>query len=172
MKILVFLFNLTSNENASNMKHLRTKNLEQIIANIRQLLANLHIHYQNVRNFHWNVTGPHFLALHKHLEELYEATGHRIDEVAERLRSLGTDARQSLQEYIAMAEIEEKPQIQDAWDMIAAVKEGNEVMLHNMEAIVKAADEAGDIGSGDIFGTYIGELEKENWMLSALLAKE
>ena len=83
------------------MEHLRKKNLEQVIANIRQLLANLHIHYQNVRNFHWNVTGPHFLELHKHLEELYEATGNRIDEVAERLRALGTDARQSLQEYIA-----------------------------------------------------------------------
>ena len=154
------------------MEHLKAKNLEHVIANIRQLLANLHIHYQNVRNFHWNVTGHHFLELHKHLEELYEATGNRIDEVAERLRALGTHARQSLQEYIAMAECEEKPQIQDAWSMVAAVKESNEIMLSNMEAIVKAADEAKDFGTSDMFATYIGELEKENWMLGALLAQE
>lgn len=159
-------------ENVLTMEHLREKNLEHVIANIRQLLANLHIHYQNVRNFHWNVTGRHFLELHKHLEGLYESTAARIDEVAERLRSLGTHARQSLQECIAMAECEEKSQIQDAWSMIAAVKESNEIMLQNMAAIVKAADKVEDFGTSDMFATYIGELEKENWMLGALLAQE
>ncbi|MEM9416785.1 MAG: DNA starvation/stationary phase protection protein [Bacteroidota bacterium] len=153
------------------MEHLQEKNLEQVIANIRLLLANLHIHSQNLRNFHWNVTGQHFLELHKHLEELYEDTSKMIDEVAERLRALGTHARQSLQEYIAMAECEEQPQLQDPWSMIAAAKQSNEVMLKNMEAIVKAADKAEDFGSSDMFATYIGALEKQNWMLDALLQR-
>ena len=153
------------------MEHLQEKNLEPVIANIRQLLANLHIHYQNVRNFHWNITGRHFLELHKHLEELYESTAERIDEVAERLRSLGAHSWYSLQEYIAMAECEEKPQMEDPWSMIAAVKESNEIILHNLEEIVRAAEEVEDFGSSDMFTTYIGELEKQNWMLGALLAQ-
>ncbi len=103
---------------------------------------------------------------------MYESTAERIDEVAERLRSLGTHARQSLKECIAMAECEEKPQLQDAWSMIAAVKKDNEILLRNMETIVKAADEVEDFGTSDMFATYIGELEKENWMLGALLEQE
>lgn len=154
------------------MGHLQEKNLEQVITNIRQLLANLHIHYQNVRNFHWNITGRHFLELHKHLEELYESTGERIDEVAERLRALDTHAWHSLQEYIAMAECQEAPQMKDPWDMIAAVRDSNEILLRNLETIVRAADEAEDFGSSDMFATYIKEIEKENWMLSALIAQE
>ncbi|XWN35522.1 MAG: DNA starvation/stationary phase protection protein [Roseivirga sp.] len=151
------------------MYQLREKNIDQVVAHIQQLLANLHIHYQNIRNFHWNVSGPHFLTLHEHFEELYEFTAKTIDEVAERLLAMGVNPDGSLQAYIDAAEIQEQPRLTDPWAMVKAVKQGNEAILHNMDAIVVAADEAGDFGSSDMFTTYIGALEKQNWILSALL---
>ena len=151
------------------MQKLREKDIDQVAANISQLLANLHIHYQNLRNFHWNVSGAHFLILHEYFEKLYEATAKTIDEVAERLLAIGAHPRHSLQEYLAMAECREQPQLKDPWSMVAAVKQSNEVVIQNLEAIVKAADQVDDFGSSDMFATYIGKLEKQNWILDAML---
>jgi len=151
------------------MQSLRGKDIDPVVGHIQQLLANLHVHYQNLRNFHWNVRGPHFLTLHAHFEALYEFTASTIDAVAERLLALGVAPNRSLQAYLDATEIQEQPHLTDPWAMVAATHQGNDTMLSNMEAIVTAADAVGDFGSSDMFSTYIGTLEKQNWMLSALL---
>lgn len=140
-----------------------------MVAEIKQLLANLHVHYQNVRNFHWNVSGPHFLTLHAHFEGLYDFIAKTIDEVAERLLAIGVSPDHSLQEYINMAQLEEQPQVKEPWTMVAVVRKDNETMIAGLEAIVRAADQAGDMGSSDMFVKYISDLEKQNWMLEAML---
>ena len=152
------------------MRYQRTeKHITPMVIEIQQLLANLHIHYQNVRNFHWNVSGPHFLVLHKHFEELYNFIAQTIDEAAERLLAIGASPEHTLQAYIDMAQIEEQVHLKNAWAMVTAIQEGNETIIANLEAIVRAADQAGDMGSSDMFVKYISELEKQNWMLCAML---
>ena len=45
------------------------------------------------RDYHWNVEDPRFNDLHKFFEEQYELIDASIDEIAERVRALGSKTR-------------------------------------------------------------------------------
>ena len=64
--------------------------MSNIINKLNQLLSDYHIYYQNLRGFHWNIKGRDFFELHVKFEELYTDTAVKIDEVAERILTLGT----------------------------------------------------------------------------------
>lgn len=53
------------------------------------LLANFQLMYINTRGFHWNIKGEKFFELHLKFEELYTDLQIKIDEVAERILTLG-----------------------------------------------------------------------------------
>jgi hypothetical protein len=42
-----------------------------------------------LKHIHWNVVGPHFIAVHTMLDPQYEAVSEMVDEVAERMATLG-----------------------------------------------------------------------------------
>ncbi|HEX6887843.1 MAG TPA: DNA starvation/stationary phase protection protein [Candidatus Nanopelagicales bacterium] len=42
-----------------------------------------------LKHVHWNVVGPHFIAVHTMLDPQYEAVSAMVDEVAERIATLG-----------------------------------------------------------------------------------
>ena len=44
----------------------------------------------NVRGYHWNIKGVNFFALHAKFEEIYTDLITKVDEVAERILTLGT----------------------------------------------------------------------------------
>ncbi|HET7119578.1 MAG TPA: ferritin-like domain-containing protein, partial [Hanamia sp.] len=56
---------------------------------LNELLADYSIFYQNTRGYHWNIKGDKFFELHDKFQELYEDLFIKIDEVAERIRTLG-----------------------------------------------------------------------------------
>lgn len=56
---------------------------------LNSLLANFQIYYQNLRGFHWNVKGNRFFVLHAKFEELYNDAIEKVDELAERILTLG-----------------------------------------------------------------------------------
>lgn len=62
---------------------------EQLAVKLNDLLANYSIFYQNTRGFHWNIKGEKFFELHLKFEELYNDLLLKIDEVAERILTLG-----------------------------------------------------------------------------------
>lgn len=53
------------------------------------LLSNLQVLYINTRGFHWNIKGDNFFELHLKFEEFYTDLQQKIDEVAERILTLG-----------------------------------------------------------------------------------
>jgi starvation-inducible DNA-binding protein len=48
----------------------------------------------NTRGFHWNIKGDKFFELHLKFEELYNDLLLKIDEIAERILSLGPNSLQ------------------------------------------------------------------------------
>ena len=52
-------------------------------------LADLHVLYIKTRKYHWNVAGPSFKEYHEFFEEQYTQLEQIIDQVAERIRTLG-----------------------------------------------------------------------------------
>ena len=76
-----------------------------VVALLKPLLADAYVLYTKTRKFHWNVTGPHFTELHKLFEAQYDALAEEIDEIAERIRSLGSLAPGSLAEFGKLARL-------------------------------------------------------------------
>ena len=80
---------------------------------LSDLLANYQIYYSNVRGFHWNIKGEKFFELHVKFEELYNDLIIKIDELAERILTLGFQPEYRYSVYLQMAEIKEAGHTQD-----------------------------------------------------------
>lgn len=131
------------------------------------LLSDYHMHYQKLRNFHWNITGRNFFELHEKFEELYEDAKLKIDEIAERILTLRAKPISNYSSYLTTSSIKEADTKLMDHEMISAVIEDHDIILKQLKIVIQEAEEAGDDGTLDITGTYIGELEKTNWMLNA-----
>ena len=140
-----------------------------VVESLNQLLINYQVHYQNLRLFHWNVKGPFFFVLHEKFEELYNEAAMKIDEVAERVLSLGGTPKGSLKNILSNANIESQDELLDANAMVNALVEANKVLIQNVSKVLEEAGKVDDEGTLDLFTSYIQELEKQNWMFRSYL---
>ena len=66
------------------------KSRSAIADSLSRLLADSYTLYLKTHNFHWNVTGPLFNTLHLMFEQQYTELATAVDEIAERIRALGS----------------------------------------------------------------------------------
>ncbi len=134
-------------------------------------LADEYVLYTKTRNFHWNVTGGRFHDLHKFFESQYEAIDEAIDEIAERMRSLGESSPGSMAEFLAVARLKEaagKPLAAD--DMIGALLSDHESLVKSLRKdIDRCGDELKDVGTQDFLTGLLEQHEKQAWMLRSFL---
>jgi starvation-inducible DNA-binding protein len=136
-----------------------------------RLLADEYVLYTKARNFHWNVVGPQFAQLHAFFEQQYEKLEAVIDEVAERVRSLGLPAPGTLAEFTKATRLTEQPGEHPAADVMI------ERLLADHEAIVRevrrdictCAERLGDVGTSDFLTGVLEGHENMAWMLRAHL---
>ncbi|MDA3875873.1 MAG: ferritin-like domain-containing protein, partial [Halothiobacillus sp.] len=76
---------------------------QAIAGGLSKLLADSYSLFLMTHNFHWNVTGPQFNSLHLMFETQYTELFTAVDEVAERIRSLGVFAPASFKKFSALA---------------------------------------------------------------------
>ena len=140
---------------------------------LQVILAAEHVLYQMTRNYHWNVVGPQFISLHELLEQQYTALSVSIDEIAERIRSLGFNAKGTMAEYLELSPLkEEKPNHYPyAHEMVASLVDGHESNIRSLrEAIDRIDEECNDQGTADFLTGQMEVHEKMAWMLRAFLA--
>ena len=78
------------------------------------LLADYMVFYQNTRGLHWNIKGEKFFELHVKFEELYNDLILKIDEIAERILTLGGVPMHTFEDYLANAAIKSAKNVTDA----------------------------------------------------------
>lgn len=140
-----------------------------LVNHLNQLLADYHVYYQNLRGFHWNISGPGFFELHRHFEELYTAAQVVIDDLAERILTLGGRPMHSMSDYVAKSNIAEAREVCTANDTVSQTLKNLEVLLSTERKIVQLAGELGDEGTDDLLTPLIATQEKNAWMLKAYL---
>jgi starvation-inducible DNA-binding protein len=145
---------------------------EQLAAKLNRLLANLQLFYINARGFHWNIKGDKFFELHVKFEELYNDAFLKIDEVAERVLTLGSTPLHSYSDYLRDAEIPEVQHVSDGRAAVAAVIKGFSVLLSHERDILGLSSEANDEGTNALMSDYIRQQEKLIWMYSAYLNEQ
>lgn len=123
------------------------------------------------RNFHWNVTGPHFNDLHKFFEGQYEAIEDSMDEIAERVRSLGGRPASSLREYLDLTRLTESTGTKSAIEMVRELLAAHELIIRQRREDIEAAGaKFGDAGTQDFLTGVMEGHEKMAWMLRATAA--
>ena len=76
---------------------------------LTQTLADENVLLIKLRKYHWNVAGANFRQLHALFEEQYGILAIRIDQVAERIRALGSHATGTMTEYLQRTMLREYP---------------------------------------------------------------
>ncbi|TLP75720.1 Dps family protein [Maribacter sp. ACAM166] len=146
---------------------IKSKDIEPIVKELNILLADYNLYYQNLRGYHWNVLGKNFFDLHIKFEELYTDARIKIDEIAERILTLRHHPTSEFSKYFDISSIKETSSLISDKQMVDNILNQHEVLLKQMTKVVKKAEEAGDEGTIDMIGAYIGEIEKVSWMLDA-----
>ncbi len=137
---------------------------------MNEYLANQQVMYIKLHNLHWYVQGRGFFTLHAKLEELYDQTAEILDAVAERILALGGAPVASMKKALAMTAVKELDDAPIATkDVLKILVTDVEWWIKDTEAIVKLAEEAGDVGTADLFTGYLAEYQKLLWMLKANL---
>lgn len=154
---------------ATNLIGLDAEKSQNVINLLNGLLANYQIYYQNLRGFHWNVRGNRFFVLHAKFEELYNEAIEKVDEIAERILTLGGVPLHSYAAYAKAATIKARENVTDGDECLKAVVENVQVLLKQERELLDAAAEIGDEGTQDVFSSYVSSQEKLLWMLDAYL---
>ncbi len=138
---------------------------------LNNVLADEFVLYTKTRKFHWNVTGMQFKSLHEMFEEHYGDLEVKIDDVAERIRSLGFLASGSLEEFAKLTRLKEHTQGNlKADEMIEQLVNDHETLIRELrEDIVKCEEEYNDVGTGDFLTSLLVDHEKMAWMLRSYL---
>ncbi len=136
---------------------------------LKVLLADSYTLYLKTHNFHWNVTGPMFTTLHTLFETQYTELALAVDEIAERIRSLGHVAPGSYAEFGQLATVEDARGVPKATDMIAQLAADHDTVVKAAKGVVEAAEQAGDQATADLATRRIDVSEKAVWMLRSHL---
>ncbi|XKH59807.1 DNA starvation/stationary phase protection protein [Halomonas sediminis] len=153
----------------TNSIGLHEGNASQLAEKLNHLLANYQIFYMNVRGYHWNVKGSHFFELHTKFEELYTDLLTKVDEVAERILTLGHTPVHAYSDYVTMADIQEAKDVQDGEACVRGILKGYQTLIELQRDVLSLASDADDEGTASQAGDYIREQEKTVWMLNAYL---
>ena len=155
-----------------NYLGMKRNDVSKTVSQLNLLLANYHVYYQNLRNFHWNVSGENFFDLHNKFEELYDDARAKIDEIAERILTLRLRPLSNMSDYLNTSAIREADGFTDDFQMVNATLENHKILIVNMRAVIRAANEVGDEGTIDMIGGFLSGLEKKSWMLDAWRARK
>lgn len=150
---------------------LDTEKSMELAGKLNDLLANFSIFYMNVRGFHWNVRGDKFFELHLKFEEIYNDLQLKMDEIAERILTLGNIPTHSYRLYAETAEIKEIINVSDGREGVNHLLDGFRVLISKEREILSFSGEMNDEGTNALMSDYIRQQEKTVWMLSAWLGK-
>lgn len=138
---------------------------------LNQLLATYQIHYQNLRALHWNIKGTHFFELHLKYEELYTRTQVVIDELAERILTLGVTPMHRFLDYLGQSRIAENGTIHDGQEGMTYILSAQQTLLELERELLTASSVLDDEGTNALLSDLVREKEKSNWMFAAWLGK-
>jgi len=142
---------------------------ETLVKSLNQLLADYQLYYQNLRGFHWNIKGHLFFQLHDKFEELYREASETVDEIAERIRSLGATPLHTLEDYTQHAQIRSSKDISDGEQAVQLTLENSQVLLQDLKAVLELLEGEEDEATLTLVSDQITITEKRIWMLKAFL---
>ncbi|WP_203246995.1 Dps family protein [Sporosarcina beigongshangi] len=144
---------------------------KELIQELNIQVSSWSVMYAKLHNYHWYVKGNQFFTLHTKFEELYnEATLH-MDEIAERILTLGGDPVATLKEHLEQSVVKEATGKETADDMVKNIANDFGEIMKSLKKGMEFAGQDGDDMTEDILNATYQSIEKHQWMLNAFLGE-
>lgn len=127
--------------------------------------------YTKLHNYHWYVKGHHFFTLHEKFEELYDEATVHMDEIAERILTLGGKPVATLKEHLEQSVVEEATGSEDADEMVKVIANDFDATMKSLKKGMDLAANAEDDRTEDLLNAIYQSIEKHQWMLNAFLGQ-
>lgn len=103
---------------------------------------------------------------------MYKRAIKETDEVAERIRLFGQKPVSTFTEYLKLSDIKEESTEPTSFEMAKIILSDIRSLLENMEKVINAAQEINDNGTEYMLKSFIYNMEKEHWMLTAWIKQK
>lgn len=140
-------------------------------AALNELLSDATVFWYKLHNDHWNLTGQQFFTLHVKYEELYERWAQVVDDLAERVLTIGHRPVGTLREALEKSGVKERTELLDAGDRVRSTLGDLRLMHERMGRAIETAGAAGDRGTENLLDDIRDVMEKNMWMLRAFLTE-
>ena len=138
---------------------------------LNQAVADLYVAHVALHQVHWYMRGRGFLVWHPKMDEYMDALDGHLDEISERLITLGGKPYSTLTEFLQHSEIEEEGEFRNVEESLERVLDVYRYLITLFQKALDVTDEEGDDVTNDIFVGAKAELEKTVWMLAAELGQ-
>jgi starvation-inducible DNA-binding protein len=144
---------------------------EAVAAQLAKLLADEFVLYIKTRNAHWNVEGPDFQGLHLLFESQFGQLDDLIDDIAEKIRSLGHYAPGTLKGILELTHLTEHSSFGNSGKeyIKLLLEDHSSIIVFLRENIDGFAANYKDFGSSDLLTAAMALHEKMAWMLRSFL---
>ena len=146
------------------------KTRRNVITVLNERLADAIDLQSQVKQAHWNVKGPHFIALHELFDKISAAILENIDDIAERVTSLGGTAEGTVAVASKRSKLKNYPlSITAGRDHLVYLSTQLSVFGKLIRAAIDDTDQLGDADTADLFTGISRQLDKYLWFLEAHL---
>lgn len=145
---------------------LSAKSRKEVAQALANLLADTYTLQLKTQYYHWNVTGGNFQSLHTLFGTQYDELAAAVDELAERIRSIGHNAPGTFREFTSLSSLKEDKYLPDGWQgMVYNLAAAHEAVIRTVREKLEIAQKAKDEGTADLFIRRLQEHEKAVWFL-------
>ena len=135
---------------------------------LNQLLSDTIVLRDLYKKHHWQMSGPTFYQLHLLLDKHYEEQVVLVDDLAERVQTLGGIAIAMAHDVAEMTRIERPPRGREEVPVqLSRLLDAHEVILIDARQSAKSCDQSGDPGTSDLLVSEVVRVnEMEVWFLA------
>jgi len=143
---------------------------EKVISILNQRLADASDLKSQAKQAHWNVKGMNFIALHELFDQVATELDPHVDDIAERITTLGGVALGTIRVAAQNSSLSEYPlEISDGAAHVDALSNALADFGKKVRADIDATDELGDKDTADLFTGISRSIDKLLWFVEAHL---
>ena len=141
---------------------------EKLIAILNLSLADAADLKSQAKQAHWNVKGPNFIALHELFDRVATELDTHVDDLAERITTLGGTAMGTVRLAAKNSSLAEYPhEISDGTAHVDALSSALADFGKKVRANIEKTDSLGDMDTADLYTGVSRSIDKLLWFVEA-----
>ena len=134
------------------------------VMSLNRLLAHTMALRDLYKKFHWQASGATFFELHQLFDKHYGEQESLMDEIGERIQTLGGVARATARDIVEETRLARAPGgIEGSQDQLHRLLDAHELVLGEARPLATSAADTGDLGTNDLIVRLVRVNEVQSW---------